>query len=187
MDLEATEVAIRAAMHQVGAGLLEQLLNADGGGSGGPRVACGQGHQAAFVGYRRKAVLTVLGPVQIRRAYYHCAACGTGRIPKDQGLDIVGTAFSPGVRRLMGRVGGKEPFDEGRQDLEALAGIRVKTKAVERVAETLGEQVEALARTEREAALAGKVIPLQPVSKLVHRHRRDWGARGPARDGRVPE
>ena len=159
-------MALRAAMHEVGGRLLEQLLNADGGGYRGAHVPCGQGHQAAFVGYRRKAVLTVLAPVHVQRAYYHCAHCEDGVIPKDQALDIVGTAFSPGVRRLMGRVGGKEAFDAGRRDLAELAGIRVTTKAVERVAEALGAEVEAVARTEREAALAGKVIPLKPVPKL---------------------
>jgi len=34
---------------------------------------------------------------------------------------------------MMGQVGGKEPFEEGRRDLENLAGVWVKTKAVERV------------------------------------------------------
>ncbi len=159
-------MAIRAAMHQVGGRMLEQLLNADGGGQCGAHTACGQGHPAAFVDYREKAVLTVLAPVTVRRAYYHCGACAGGVIPKDRDLDVVGTSFSPGVRRLMGRVGGKEPFAEGRRDLEELAGIAVQTKAVERVAETLGEQVEAVARQEREAALAGKVVPLQALPKL---------------------
>jgi hypothetical protein len=143
------------------------LLNADAGGYQGPRLPCGEGHQAAFVAYRRKRLRTVLGLVRVRRAYYHCAPCGAGLLPKDRALDCVGTSFSPGVRRLMGRVGGKEPFAEGRQDLEALAGIPVQTKAVERVAESLGEQVEAVARIERAAALAGKLLPLHPgVPKL---------------------
>lgn len=153
-------------MHAVGSRVLEQLLNADGGDYRGPRIACGQGHHAAFVEYRGKAVLTILGPVRVQRAYYHCTACAAGVIPKDRALDIVGTAFSPGVRRLMGRVGSKEAFADGRRDLEELAGIIVRTKAVERVAETLGVQVEAVARQEREAALAGKVVPLKPIPKL---------------------
>ncbi len=166
LDLEATEMAIRGAMHQVGAGLLAQLLNADGGDYRGPRLACGKDHQAAFVGYRVKPVRTVLGPVAVRRAYYHCGQCGDGVIPKDAALDLVGTSFSPGVRRLMGRVGGKEAFEAGRRDLEELAGIVVQTKAVERVAEALGAQMEAVARQEREAALTGKLVPLQPAPKL---------------------
>jgi hypothetical protein len=166
LDLEASELAIRATLHQVGGHLLEQLLNADGGGYRGTHTACGQGHQAAFVDCRRKALLTVLAPVQVQRAYYHCDDCAEGVIPKDQALDIVGTSYSPGVRRMLGRVGGKEPFDEGRRDLAELAGVVVTTKAVERVAEALGAQVEAVSRIEREAALAGKVVPLKPVPKL---------------------
>ena len=153
-------------MHEVGGRLLEQLLNADGGGYRGAHVPCGQGHQAAFVEYRRKAVLTVLAPVQVQRAYYHCGPCAAGVIPKDQALDIVGTAFSPGVRRLMGRVGGKEAFNAGRRDLAELAGILVTTKAVERVAEAVGAEIETLAQQERALALSGKLVPLQPVPKL---------------------
>jgi hypothetical protein len=166
VDLEATEMALRTALHQVGGRLLEQLLNADGGGYRGARIPCGHGHEAPFVGYRRKEVLTVLAPVPVQRAYYHCGPCAGGVIPKDQALDIVGTAFSPGVRRLMGRVGGKEAFAEGRQDLAELAGIVVTTKAVERVAEAIGAEIETLAQQEQPWALAGKVLPLQAVPTL---------------------
>jgi hypothetical protein len=40
---------------------------------------------------------------------------------KDMALDIVDIGFSPGVRRMMGQAGGKEAFEEGQRDLEALA------------------------------------------------------------------
>ncbi len=153
-------------MHQVGGVLLERLLNADGGGYRGARIPCGAGHHATFVDSRRKTVRTVLGPVAIRRAYYHCAVCHAGVIPKDRDLDIVETTFSPGVRRMLGRVGAKEPFEAGRRDLEALAGVLVTTKAVERVAEVLGHQIERVAEQERASALAGRVVPLQGVPKL---------------------
>ncbi len=158
-------MAIRASMHQVGAMLLGQLLQADVGDRAA-RVACGRGHEAVFVEYRTKAVQTVLGSLTIRRAYYYCVCCRDGVIPRDAELDIVGTSFSPGVRRLMGRLGGKEAFDEARADLEALAGIVVQTKQVERVSEAIGEQIEAIHRKERKAALAGKVVLLHPVPKM---------------------
>ncbi len=166
VDLEATEMATRTAMHGIGGRVLEQLLNADGGGHQGARIPCGAGHHAEFVEYRRKVILTVLAPVTVQRAYYHCAACARGVIPKDRALDIAGTSFSPGVRRLMGRVGGKEAFDQGRRDLAELAGVVVQTKEVERVAEAIGAQIEMLAQQERAAALAGKVVPLKPAPKL---------------------
>ncbi len=37
-------------------------------------------------------------------------------IPKDRKMDIEGSCFSPGVRRMMGHVGAKEPFVERSKD-----------------------------------------------------------------------
>jgi hypothetical protein len=116
--LEALELALRSSMHQIGGVLLEKLLNSDGGGYRGARIPCGQGHGSEFVEYRGKEVVTVLSRVTVQRAYYYCPDCAGGVIPKDQELDIVGTCFSPGVRRLMGHVGGKDSFAAGRKDLE---------------------------------------------------------------------
>lgn len=159
-DLEALEMAIRSSMHQMGGLLLEKLMNSDAGDYGGARIDCGQGHQAHFVEYRSKQLTTVLSPVKVERAYYHCEGCGSGIVPKDRDLDIVGTSFSPGVRRLMGRVGAKEPFAEGQQDLEELAGIVVHTKEVERVSESLGEEAEMISQQERDLALSGRLVQL---------------------------
>ena len=166
LDLEALELALRSSMHQIGGVLLEKLLNSDEGSYGGTRINCGQGHAAEFVEYRRKEVLTVLSRVAVQRAYYYCRVCAGGVIPKDQELDIVGTCFSPGVRRMMGHVGGKDSFAQGRKDLEELAGIMVKTKSVERVSEALGGQMECTSQRERELALSGKVVNFQPVGLL---------------------
>lgn len=166
MDMEASEQSIRASMHEIGGRLLEKLLNGDKGGYRGWRIECGQGHRAKFVGYRWKEVITVLAPVRLERAYYHCDECRSGVIPKDEELDLLGTSLSPGVRRMIGRVGAKESFDEGRQDMKELAGIVVKTKEVERVSEAIGAEVEGAMRREREAILSGKVLSLQSAPKL---------------------
>ena len=153
LDLGAAEFEVRAAMHAVGRVLLEQLLNADHGGQSGPRLGCGHGHEAEFVDYRTKHVQTILGAVELRRAYYHCAECPAdaahGVIPKDQELAVVGTSFSPGRRRLIARVGAQEAFDMARQDLAELAGVVVSTKAVERVSEAVGVAAEAANEPER--------------------------------------
>jgi hypothetical protein len=67
---------------------------------------------------------------------------------------------------MMGQVGGKEPFEEGRRYLENLAGVLVKTKAVERVSQAIGKQIETVFQAERELALSGKVVPLKAVPKM---------------------
>ena len=55
-------------MFKVGGVCLGQVINADGGGYRGPTIACGQGHEAEFVDYRAKQLLTVLGAVAARPA-----------------------------------------------------------------------------------------------------------------------
>jgi hypothetical protein len=92
--------------------------------------------------------------------------CRAGVIPKDVELDVVGTCFSPGVRRMMGRVGAKEAFDEGRRDLKELAGIVVKTKSVERISEAIGQQAEGVFQAERHAALSGKLAGVEAAPTL---------------------
>ena len=166
IDLEASELAIRAVSHRIGGSLLEKLLNADGGGYQGAGIPCGEGHSARFVEHRKKGLLTVLAPVDVSRAYYHCDPCGEGVVPKDKALDIVDTGFSPGVRRMMGQVGGKEAFADGRKDLEVLAGVLVTTKAVERVSEVIGEQIEQQNQREQRQTLSGKVVPFLGKVKI---------------------
>ncbi len=164
-DLEASELFIRSSVHEVGGKLLERVLNHDGGAAGAS-VKCGAGHAVAFVDYRSKELTTVLGTIRLRRGYYYCGECGKGVLPRDEQLDIVGTSFSPGVRRMMGRMGGKESFNEARDDIAENAGIKLETKSVERVAEAIGSQVEILGQRERLQAMTEKVVALKSVAKL---------------------
>ena len=159
IDLEAVETALREMGQRLSCSLLEKVINADGGLYQGNRIDCGRGHQARYVERREKELVTVVGAVPVRRAYYHCGRCRAGVIPKDVELDIVGTSFSPGVKRMMGLVGGREPFEDGRISLKELAGIEISTKAVERTAEAIGEEIEAMTRREIELVASDKVLP----------------------------
>ena len=166
--LATVELAIRTAVLKIGGSLLEGLLDFDSGHRG-PRVDCGEGHQAEFSAYREKTVDTVLGPVHLRRAYYNCPDCGHGRLPKDEDLGVVGSSLSPGLRRMVDRVGSQEPFAHGSRDLADLAGLHVTSKRVERSAEADGAKIRAAMEVEAEAVLAGKVVPLVgsvPIPKL---------------------
>src|SRR5437879_12486552 len=69
---------------------------------------------------------------------------------------------------MMGRVGAKQPFEQGRGDLEELAGVVVQTKQVERISAQLGVQVEAFCQRERAAILSGKVTPLLPAVPILY-------------------
>ena len=142
------------------------LLDQDSGYRGA-QIDCKEGHRAMFVGYRRKSIATVLSEVELERAYYYCGECRGGVIPKDVELDISGTSFSPGVRRMMGVVGAKEAFEDGRRDLEELAEVIVKTKEIERISEAIGEQAAVFFEREEQSLIAGRVVPItNRVAKL---------------------
>jgi hypothetical protein len=131
------EVAIRTAMTQLGGSLLQQLLAADTGHCG-PRIDCGAGHSAEFVGYRDKRLDTVLGRITLRRAYYHCVQCKRGIAPRDDDLGVTGVSLSPGLRSMTARAAAAEPFATAADLLAELAGIRLTDKRIERSAEADG-------------------------------------------------
>jgi hypothetical protein len=139
VDLEALEMATRSAMHRAGASVIEQLLNA--GAPVEPEAACGCGRQARFHQMRPKQILTALGQIGIARAYYICNHCHQGHSPRDRQLGVEGTEYSPAVRRMMAIVGSECSFEQGRQQLADLAGLEVTTKAVERQAEAVGQDI----------------------------------------------
>jgi hypothetical protein len=155
------ELAIRAAMTRIGCRLLEQLLGADAGYRG-PRIECPAGHQAAFVSNRAKTIDTVLGPVTVRRAYYHCAGCGHGVVPKDAELEIASASMSPGVRKMTARAATAAPFAAAAGLLAELAGIDLTVKRVERAAEADGAAAFALLGAEADAICSRQLVPLPP-------------------------
>ena len=159
--MEAAESVIRAGMLRLGCGILGQLLAADPGYRG-PRVPCAHGHEAVFVSYRDKVIDTVLGPVTLKRAWYHCKTCKHGFAPRDAELGVPGTSLSPGLTAMNDKAAAAGPFAGAASVLEDLAGVRLTVKRVERAAEASGAARAAQVR-ERSALIAGrKLVPMPP-------------------------
>ena len=135
--LGVLEQAMRAALAAAGARLLEAVLAGDDGYAG-PHVKCGAGHQAGYAGSRAKTVSTVLGPVQVTRAWYHCRECERGFAPRDEQLGVAGTSLSPGLAEMIARAGAEVPFGKAAALLADLAGVAVSARTVERSAEASG-------------------------------------------------
>ncbi len=157
---------MRTSVHNIGGIMLEKLLNADRGDYKGRSIKCEKGHEFEFIEYREKEVLTVLGKVKVKRAYYYDNECKRGYCPKDTALDIEGTSFSPGVRRIMGRVGAYRPFGQGREDIKDLAGIDINAKEIERVSHQLGRDAEEFCKGQAEIVLSSNVIPIKSISRM---------------------
>jgi hypothetical protein len=162
LDLEAVETALRSAMHQAGASALTQLLRYDPPDADHRTIPCRCGHSAHYKELRSKTVLTVLGPVQLRRPYYTCADCSKGQYPADAELDVDGLESSPGVRRMEAVVGSEMPFAPACEPMKLLAGLDVTAKAIERAAEAIGTQI---AQRDTQEIGRAKQLVLPVVSK----------------------
>jgi len=160
-------MVVRSAMHQAGAAALTELLQFPVPEADQRNIPCACGHQAHYRELRSKPVLTAVGPAEVSRPYYLCSHCHTGQFPADVELDIEKTELSPGVRRMQAVVGQGSPFDHGRQQMKLLADLEVTTKAVERTAEAIGENVGACEQEEIQRAVqldlpmvVGKAVPI---------------------------
>jgi len=136
-------------------------LNADHSDHAGPTRPCVRCQQPAhYAGRHRKTFTSVLGPLTLERAYYHCPACEAGFCPRDHALGLAGASVTPAVARMAGLVGAMVSFGEGHELLHELAGVEVDAKHVERIAEALGR---AIAADERAV-----VDPLPPAAPTMY-------------------
>jgi hypothetical protein len=148
-------------MLKLGGGMLGQLLAADPGYRG-PRVDCGQGHDAEFVAYRDKVIDTVLGPVSLTRAWYHCADCKHGFAPRDAELGVAGASMSPGLAAMTDLAAADGPFAKASRMLQTMAGVHLSAKRVERSAEASGTAAVAAVLDRAKAITARTLVPLPP-------------------------
>jgi hypothetical protein len=116
---------------------------------------------------RSRRVLTAVGEIELLRPWYLCPQCHNGQAPADAALDIAKLDLSPAVRRMLALVGSEVPFQQGRQQMEVLAGLSVTAKAVERTAEAIGGDIAQSEQQEMQRALqldlpvvVGEPIPI---------------------------
>jgi len=159
---------LRDSMHSVGAFMLEKLLNSDGGDYKGRTIPGDNGHVFEFVEYREKKVLTVLGDVNVKRAYYYDKENKAGICPKDKVLDIEGVSFSPGIRRIAGRAGAHGP--------QYLWNTTIKGKSyaknlrlgpeLKKCTDEIANHQSFLKLCEEIAAVNERICDLRPVSEI---------------------
>ena len=133
METAARNLALRLAARAV-----EQWLNADTSDYAGPELPCSCGRPAQYHGRHGKTFESVMGPLRLERAYYHCTACHSGFCPRDRQLRLEMFSLTPGVLRMTGSAAALVSFDESSALLRELAGVEVSTSQVERAAEALG-------------------------------------------------
>jgi hypothetical protein len=147
-------MAARRQALRLAARALEQRLNADTSDHAGPELPCVCGAPAQYHGRHEKTFESVLGPLRLARAYYHCAHCQGGFCPRDRSLGLELFSLTPGVLRMTGSAAALMSFEESSGLLKELAGVEVSVSQVQRAAEALGAEIAADERRSVEPAAA---------------------------------
>ena len=136
-------MAARRQALRLAARALEQRFNADPSDHAGPQLPCSCGGSAQYHGRHEKTFESVLGPLCLQRAYYHCHQCQSGFCPRDRALGLESFSLTPGVLRMTVSAAAMVSFAESCQLLQELAGVQVSAQQVERAAEALGAEIAA--------------------------------------------
>jgi hypothetical protein len=141
LDLEALETAVRRKVLSLAGSFLQRWLNQDASDYAGPHLPCTCRADARYAGRHKKRFQSVLGDLDLERAYYHCSHCGQGFCPRDRQLGLENTSLSPAITRMIAAVAALVSFQEGSELLNELAGVPVNAKQVQRTAESLGTEI----------------------------------------------
>lgn len=159
-DLGALEQAIESKMRQLGHGLLQRAVRRQPNGYKGSSIACDCGGSKRFVGHRTKDVHTVLGWIEIGRAYYHCRECGVGVAPYDIDSGLGSGQLSAGLARACCLLAVDDSFEQTARKIEQLFGQKVSSNTIER----LSHQVGAVLLRQQDQEL----VEFQKARKLPH-------------------
>jgi hypothetical protein len=185
-DLTEVERIVRDAAMRAGAKAVELRLAQEPLGYEGSSRACDNpdcGHDQKFVGHRPRTLGTLMGQVTIKRAYYHCKACGCSCCPYDQRVGLGSGQMSVGLAKAAATLAVLDPFIPAATVLHELTGQRVGDRTIHSVARMAGK-VAAQREKQSAIAMAAWSVPVQGVQVRPQRlyvavdgvmvHREQW-------------
>jgi hypothetical protein len=161
-DLAEVERRVLIEARQIGQIILAAALETAGNGKTTSHRWCACGLSSRYVSDRPKTLQTLLGPVEIRRAYYHCRNCGRGDFPLDEALGVAATSLTPGVQEVVAWADAELAYGRAVEFLEKTMGLSLSKDTHETLSRTLGRAVE----PQETARAAQRWSALPPASQL---------------------
>jgi hypothetical protein len=143
-SLSDMERNIRQMLLKAGQFLLSSWLALQESSTPTETVKCP--HCAGQAGYQFKrdgTLITLLGQVEYRRAYYLCDECQQGHYPLDQKLGLRPGQMSAELESLSGMTGVQLPFGQSSRLFERLTLVSLSDQSVAKATQAMGTEVAA--------------------------------------------
>lgn len=165
-DLAQMEQMVFTTCMELGRRSMERLLTHQAeAGSQSRQLEGACGHPVRLVSYRKRQLVTLMGSITIRRAYYHCqdpkqVPAGTRRLPPcagvvpfDQQWELSGHQSSPGVQRLVSYLSARLTHEEVAEAIRRVIPVTISARQVGHLIQPIGE-----AFLQREESLVQRVL-----------------------------
>ncbi len=139
-SLEEVEEQVQKLVFRLGLDLLQGVIPRIGPGYQTEGLLCECG-KMEFERYQPKSVLTLFGPLTVRRAYYTCAPCHRGQAPLDAALGLDHTGLSGGLQNAFCRTVGRMSFEEAIEFLTSLHYPEVPATTARRLTLQVGQEL----------------------------------------------
>lgn len=165
---------IRETLLRLGQFLLTAWLTLQEGPYPPQRIACRCGGEAQYLGKREAVLVTLLGRVTYKRAYYTCARCHQGICPLDERLDLRPGEMSAELESLLGMTGALMTFAKGSELFEHLTLTSVSPQSMDKATQQMGAEMVGIEREWMRASEEGLALRVQ--ERAPKEGRRLYGA-----------
>ena len=156
-DLKGLEQQILASVFRIGRRWMEQVLTAPGIEAKEPAERTGKcGHVQQLVGYRPRQVLTLLGKISFKRAYYQCclpteeqkaeaenqSCCTHGEAPADARWGLHGQRTTAGVQQAGSYLFATSTLEEAAKAFSRLLPLQMSARQALTLLQPVGEALQ---------------------------------------------
>jgi hypothetical protein len=160
-DLKGLEQQIMASVFRIGRRWMEQVLSPSGAEAKEPTVRTGAcGHVQHLVGYRPRQVLTLLGKISFKRAYYQCCVpveepadepkaeeesqplCTHGEAPADARWGLQSQRTTAGVQQAVSYLCATSTLEEAANTFSRLLPLEMSARQALTLLQPVGEALQ---------------------------------------------
>lgn len=131
-------------------------------------VQCQCGLRSRQIGRRPRMLMTLCGPVQVQRRYYHCSSCGTGHVPWDAAQGLSSRQTTPAVKLMACELAAHLSYADTVRVLERTTGLALEESSVELIVEEVGGRVREAEDAQMRLALAGEIATAQQAPDRLY-------------------
>ncbi len=150
-DLKGLEHQVMETIFEIGRAWMQSVLSEATPEEQTPGERVGScGHQQQLVGYRPKQVLTLLGKITFKRAYYQCVVeeectqdgCTHGEAPADRLWGVQGRRTTAGVQQAVSYLCASSTLEEAATTLSRLLPVQMSARQALNLLQPLGEALQ---------------------------------------------